>query len=365
MALDTIATELVFMVTDHLEIESFASLLFANRTLYHCLTQKFHRRAISDDGGVSALLHAASTSNLTLATTLLSAGAIPNLFVSAPCDIRAITPLHIAALAGNLPLCRLLVQYGADPHVAFHLTSPLRRHLGGKLDATREYMENLTPLGCAVCHEHAALTVFLLDAMDAQDAGNWFSHASGLFEFAMEQGYISILSVFISREDVDADALTWFLRPTVAAGNPHIVEMMLRAGADVEGRPNNWRPLHVAAHRGHVGVIRVLLRHEAEVDSLSHAKRDQPKTALVVAARTAVMGLSRSGLAKIPDEEREAEVVRMQQGAREAAILLVDNGADVDFAIHLVYGLIATQSEKTDVTRFLEDIRTQETHHVT
>jgi len=371
MALDTIAMELLFLVTDHLEIESFASLLFANRSFHHCLTEKFHRRAIADDGGVSALRHAAATGNLMLSTTLLARGATPNpadpagdASATAATARRQISPLHIAALAGDLPLCRLLVQCGAKPFEPIDATpSLLARWRGVFSPSRRPYLPRLTPLGCAVCHEHAGVARFLLDTMDAQATSDWFSSVSELFEFALEQRYLSVIAVFLARDDGDVDpvALNWFLRPATAAGSAEVVRMLLDAGADVEGCPSNWRPLHVAAYRGRIDVVRVLLSRGAEVDSLSHATRDQPKTALVVAARTAVNGLPAASLIKTPPEDRAAEAKRIVRGAREAAMLLVEHGADVDFAIHLVDGLIAAASEKRDIVGFLEGIRSEGT----
>jgi hypothetical protein len=359
MSLKFLAPELIFMIAVRLDVRSLASLVVSCRAFHSLLTRELLHRALEFRGGADALSHAARIDSLSLARALLSIGADPN--GSYECAATRPGPLnyvalHYAALQGNIIMVRLFLEHGAN--LERMQSVPPAQSRSPPFRPDREYLDEMTALGCAVCHNDAVLTEFLLDEREARGITNdcFEGECSQLFDLAIEEGLVDIVRVFLARDLVDPVALGWMLRKPIHAGNAEIADMIIMAGADVEAQPSTWRPLHSAAHEGHSKVVEVLLRHGAEVDALSHATGDQPKTPLVVAAKTAAFGPSEYKVSWLPWDLREEEAQRCQQGAQEAMCILVDWGADVDWAIHLTHGLRISGKEKETMIGMLQTI---------
>jgi ankyrin repeat protein len=341
--LDSLAPELIYMISDRLTLPSLASIVQTCHTLHNILTPEFYKRAVEDDNGLRGLQHATTTDNYALARHLLYYGADPNV----SCDER--TPLHIAAELGHVSIAHLLLQHGADMLLSCWEEHPEKRlyPIAGPLSA----------LGYAVSNGHADVAELLLDEMERSGISKDVFSGETLFQIAAAERHTDVVRLFLKRE-MDPVALSWLMRDPLQRGYAEIVEMMIEAGADVEARPSTWRPLHSVAHKGHADVARVLLEHGAEVDALSHASHDQPKTPLVTAAKMGVIGPSeRSLTSQLSEEDCLREIQRYKIGAWEVAKLLIEWGADVDWAIHLVHGLGITVQERQDITEFLEDAR--------
>ncbi|CAI7623075.1 unnamed protein product [Penicillium pancosmium] len=84
----------------------------------------------------------------------------------------------------------------------------------------------------------------------------------------------ALVNLLLSTETVDLnpqDTQGWTpLRWAAAYGQLNIVEMLLRAGAEVDARDKDgWTALRWAAHQGHKTIVKLLIRHEASIETSS------------------------------------------------------------------------------------------------
>jgi ankyrin repeat protein len=103
-----------------------------------------------DHEGTTALHHAVLNDALPLATCVLQSGANPNALIP---DSK-VSPLTIAALEKNAAMAKLLLQYGANPHVRTREgTSPLSLFpsMGRYIDAASA-TRSAAPIRNAVMH---------------------------------------------------------------------------------------------------------------------------------------------------------------------------------------------------------------------
>jgi ankyrin repeat protein len=203
-----------------------------------------------DDRGEAAIHFAARAGMAPMIDLLIARGVDPD-FVSTP---RSATALHYAATFGHERVVRLLVARGADP------------------DATD--IEGIRPLQYASRRGRFALVeVFvqlgarpqtLHDAVNADDV----VEAWKLIRFGA---------------DVDAPDLAGPpVNLAAAKGSLAMVRILVDAGANLEasGDPAKARPLHVAAMHGHSEIARFLISRGANPDS----RDDWGRTPLMVAA---------------------------------------------------------------------------------
>ncbi|KAF8538042.1 ankyrin repeat-containing domain protein [Trichophaea hybrida] len=341
----SLAPELIYMISDRLTLPCLASITQTCHSFHNILTPEFYKRAVEDDKGLRGLYHAAATDNCALARHLLYYGADPNV----SCDENQRTPLHIAAEFGHLSIVRLLLQHGADMLLSsWDLAFEERLYpVYGPLSA----------LGSAVMNGHADVVELLLGEMDRNGISKDTFSGETLFQMAAAERHTDVVRLFL-KSGMDPVALSWLMRDPIQRGYAEIVEMMIEAGADVEARPSTWRPLHSVAHKGHVDVARVLLEHGAEVDALSHSSHDQPKTPLVTAVKMGALGPSeRALISQHSEEDRLMEFQRCKTGALEVAKVLIEWGADVDWAIHLAHGLDLAAEHRQEIVELLEDVR--------
>jgi len=106
-------------------------------------------------------------------------------------------------------------------------------------------------------------------------------------------------------------------------GHEALVKTLIGKGADVN--KTGWAPLHYAATKGHVNVIRILLEHHAYIDAESPNK----STPLMMAA---------------------------MYGSPEAVKLLVDEGADVNLKNdkQMTAYDFAVQANRTDSAKLID-----------
>jgi ankyrin repeat protein len=221
---------------------------------------------------------------------------------------RGETPLHNAALNGNLAMIELLVSRGADPNARddhgvrpFHYAS---RHLQGSA------VQLLRRLGA---HEDN-----LFEAINAGDVGRVHAFlASGI--------------------DVNAPDLHGTpLHLAVATNQVAVALMLIDAGADLEavGDPAGAHPLHLATLHGHAAMARLLIERGATLE----ARDGHGRTPLIVAANFGKEDLAKllldagaDPLAKDDIYGETAILLAALSGNTKIAALLPSHGVDVNY----------------------------------
>jgi ankyrin repeat protein len=236
-----------------------------------------------DDEGRTALMVAAAFGNVAAAEELIMLGADPRVR-----DVEGETALHFAARAGKADIVDLLIDYGVDPDLrtspreatALHYAATfghekiVRLLIARGADANAADIEAITPLQYASRRNRYALVDVLVslgarqqslhDAVNANDVGR---------------------VVQLIREGADVDAPDLDGPPinlAAAKGLLGVVRILVDAGADIEavGDPANSHPLHIAAMYGQPETAAFLIARGAKVDS----RDDWGRTPLMVAA---------------------------------------------------------------------------------
>ncbi len=226
-------------------------------------------------GGATPVRMAARAAQLDAARALLKAGAKNDEFVAAslgqieflkqrhskaqPVTAHrdgARTPLHYAALNGQLEVARWLIEHGADVGVE------AGRNLNG---------HGPTPLHEAVRRGHMSVVRLLLDAgADVNAPGYGFSPLNGAKSVEM--------ACLLLSHGADVNGKAWHdgstpLHYAAADGNLELVKLLIESGADVNakidrargvsspGRPLNDTPSDWAAWYKHADVLDYLRKH--------------------------------------------------------------------------------------------------------
>ncbi|XP_002741541.2 transient receptor potential cation channel subfamily A member 1-like [Saccoglossus kowalevskii] len=225
---------------------------------------------------------------------LSSTGANPNV-----CDTDNMTPLHQAALKGNLAVCNLLVQYGADIRAkeVNDITPLMIAAVGGHTDimsmlletakkqytVPHDYLEDCdnegnTALHLAISNGHFEASVLCLDNGADVDSrkGNGFS---GL-HIASVNGYTDIASMLITRganiNDKDEEQMTPLHRAAIY-NRVEVMRLLLSKGAFIEAQDmEHFTPLLGAAWKGQSDAALYLLKSGADIEATDY----QSKTCL-------------------------------------------------------------------------------------
>ena len=161
------------------------------------------------------------------------------------------TPLQFAAAKGQLEICRLLVERGAEVY-----TNP---------------MSTYPPVIQAAWNRHAEVVRYFLEEIPDKAAGtNGLGVAINL---AAREGWTEIVRKHIERDPLSVHQRGWIGDTPLhwPSHNNHveIVTMLLDAGADIEADEINCyggKPLHWASEHA-PGSVRVLLERGADVNS--------------------------------------------------------------------------------------------------
>uniref|UniRef100_A0A8C4ZB45 Ankyrin repeat and SOCS box containing 2b n=1 Tax=Gadus morhua TaxID=8049 RepID=A0A8C4ZB45_GADMO len=231
--------------------------------------------------GWTALHQAVSRDNTALCDTLLAAGANLN-----PSNTHSITPLIVAAQQGRLRALGFLLGKGADVNVetcdgvtALHEAS---RHghreaaamlLERNADANKPCGSGLLPLHTAAEHGHQEIVSLLVPVTSrARLRGSGISP----LHLAAHNNRLAAAAVLLrTGADVNAplsrqrcaqhpDQRTSPLYFAVDGGATETVALLLRAGASLTLDPVS--PLLLAARRGSLGAVELLLEHGADAN---------------------------------------------------------------------------------------------------
>jgi ankyrin repeat protein len=235
--------------------------------------------------GSTALIEAAAGKHLDVVRALLAAKARPDH------ASQGWTALFFAVTAGNVEMASTLVQAGADPNITPSNYAGGRSALmtalaacnvrmarllmeaGAYVNATTSY--GATPLWFAVWNEgpeHLAVTRELLQAGAVVDAGHHprYQLPAGATGSALaEDGSVQVtLPMGRSAEGT-------VLGQVASSGKVRQLELLLEAGAKVDARQPGWRtPLMLAASAGKPEAVRLLLAADADIAAIDSDGRN-------------------------------------------------------------------------------------------
>lgn len=199
---------------------------------------------VQDTSGYSALHHAALNGHTGIVRLLLEHDASPNII-----DSKGSSPLHLAAWSGNLEIVKLLLSGPAICNV--NLTTK----------------DDETALHCAAQYGHTAVVSVLLE--HACDPGIRNCRGETALELAAQYGRLETVELLVRTDPMLIQCLKRTTPDIIfphtplhlASKNGHkaVVEVLLRAGFNVNMRTKSGTALHEAALYGKVEVVRTLL----------------------------------------------------------------------------------------------------------
>lgn len=283
MPILALPNELLLAIASNLDPQALNRLLQTCQDLSTVLTPLLHKLALRKQGyELNALQWAASKGHAPLVTLLLRKAAFD---INAGRGRRYGTALHLAARGGFRAIARRLLRRGAD--------------------VTARCAAQRTPLHWAAyvgCEETCAL--FIAEGAD-------------------------VTAVDLNGASVLFDA--------VSQGRERVARTLLENGASVATATcsdNAWRnsALHQAAYYGHDGVVRLLMRHAADIAALNgHGAKPLHSAASNCAVAVARLLLEHGG-----DVNFETRVgytalhFAAESGDTEMIALLLDNGAHIN-----------------------------------
>lgn len=221
-------------------------------------------------------------------------------------NYRGQTPLHLAARMGYSDVAQLLLSRGAQPdskdddqrtpiHYAFewnhsklaklltesrvsmHPAPTSRPLLSAEFPGLLEEQSKQTPeqiLFLNIKFGNLAKVQALLEQglnVNLQDDYGWTP-----LHLAAREGKTEIAKLLLEHgawlDAMDYDFVTPLYR-AASAGYASLVELFIDRGARIENKRKGYEatPLHVAAWRGNIDTIKILLRHEADAQATNHA----------------------------------------------------------------------------------------------
>jgi ankyrin repeat protein len=258
----------------------FNSFLKVNRALYACLKRTLWKKAVYDDHmTVVVFTHVIRTNDLTRLKFFLELDADIETVLPEFSDRESdywkseITPLKVAAILDNVPMARLLLEYGAN---------------------TFQYDKDNEPSYSAIHAARSAEMVQLL--LDHHVGPEQEVVDSGLtpLHFYSGRGDVEAMRVVL-RRGVEvilnggggASALHYAAERDIDA-----VKLLLEYGADVKEKDfSEETPLHWAAEKGKADVVRLLLEVWPEGIREKNADGYTPLHSAVSWGKTDVVGL--------------------------------------------------------------------------
>uniref|UniRef100_A0A1I8JAN9 ANK_REP_REGION domain-containing protein n=1 Tax=Macrostomum lignano TaxID=282301 RepID=A0A1I8JAN9_9PLAT len=258
-----------------------------------------------------------------------------------------ITPLHVAAKWGMLPVVQKLLEHGAevdcktrDGLTPLHCASRSGQYavvdqlLGSNASFGLKSRSGLSPLHMATQGDHVDCARLLLTR--GANLDDTTIDLLTPLHVAAHCGYTRVAKLLLDhRCMVNARALNGFTPLHIACKKNRIrvIELLLQFGCAVEAATESGlTPLHVAAFMGHNSVALLLLQHGANVNSLTV----RTETPLHLSVRSGQLEASRALLrcgaqpdARAKDNQTPLHVAS-RLGNAEIVALLLQSGASPD-----------------------------------
>ncbi|KAM0800254.1 ankyrin repeat-containing domain protein [Usnea florida] len=270
-------------------------------------------------GGNSILSRAVSRNDHTIVRLLLKAGAHVN-----PAQKNSSSPLHAAVENKDIEMVQILIGAGADVN---------RMSVSGMSQMT------LGVLPGSVAYEALFATPIQL----ASQVNN-----TKIVKMLLDKGADPCRAVH--RETFysdDQDTVQTVLQSAVDHRNAVMVEMLLKAGADVNDRAGHLGPaLAIAAANADLKMVRILLRHGSHINAPAGQFRESA-TALQAAAKTGDLEVVKELLDNGADVNadpgpimgRTALQAAAEEGNFELVKFLISKGADLNAGPSLEMGV--------------------------
>ena len=153
------------------------------------------------------------------------------------------TPIHLAALGGNLHIVKVLTEFTDAPNIADH--------------------NGTTPLFVATMCGHLDVVMFLAGFTDNPNSANNFGDTP--IHRAAFYGYLKIVKFLVDFTDAPNAANSLGLTPihnACISGKVDVVEFLVNF-TNVPNAPNNHgsTPIHKAAEHGYLDIIKILVKY--------------------------------------------------------------------------------------------------------
>ena len=187
------------------------------------------------------------------------------------------TPLRYAALAGHVELCRLLLKHGANSN-ALGGEAPILSESAsnGNLEVVKLLVENgatvdavnsegWTALHKASVRGHTSVVIHLLD--HGADINHTNKSGQTSLLLAAESSFAELVQLLINRE-ADLHCATNGGWTPIHLSYDHVetTRVLMQNGADGNRVVNYFTPLYLAAANNYLGVVKVLLSFETNLE---------------------------------------------------------------------------------------------------
>ncbi|GEM_PF-1033966 len=182
------------------------------------------------------------------------------------------TPLETAIDNKNFDAAHILIEGGADINTTtYYFFQPFRyrnnqQSYASKLvhgDVNRIQFEKMTPLHRTITHNNYEFASYLIKKGAVLNTDAHFGGFALDFSLYLDYDDISELLIRHKAPSLFADI---YLRDAIESRNYKKTEMLLRAGAAVNKVHDTFydTPLHIAAEKGDVDIVKLLLTHGAD-----------------------------------------------------------------------------------------------------